>query len=170
MVEENNFRETKTHIYFWGSIYSQWYTSKNQFKEDGFIFQNAEQYMMMKKAELFKDYDVLEKMKQTSNPKVLKKLGREIKGFDEDIWNFNKMDIVERGNFLKFSQNPKLLEKLIAHKNKHIVEASPYDKIWGIGLHWSDDKVLNESTWNGENLLGKCIMSARDKILNPKSI
>jgi ribA/ribD-fused uncharacterized protein len=158
-------RITDTHVYFWNSIYSQWYNTKNQFMEDGIPYQNAEQYMMLGKARVFGAWEILAKMKKTDNPRVIKQLGREIKNFSDEVWDKHKMDIVTRGNFLKFSQNPDLLEILIEHKDLTLVEASPQDPVWGIGLHWDDDAVLDEKNWKGQNLLGQCIMRARDEIL-----
>ncbi len=133
-------RITDIHVFFWNSIYSQWYTTYNnqggQFIENGIVYPNAEKYMMMAKAKLFNDTEVFDKMSKTDNPRMVKTLGRMVKNFSESEWD--------------------------KHKDKIIVEASPYDKIWGIGLHWDDDRVLYENLWQGENLLGKCIMRARD--------
>lgn len=157
-------RITDTHIFFWNSVYSQWYTTYNnggQFIENGIVYPNAEKYMMMAKAKLFNDMEVFDEMSKTDNPRMVKALGRTVKNFSESEWDKHKIDIVTRANVLKFSQNNDLLEILKMHKDKIIVEASPYDKIWGIGLHFDDDKVLYEHLWEGENLLGKCIMNAR---------
>jgi len=166
MVElTEQYRQTDSHFYFWNTIYSQWYTSKNQFEEDGLIYPNAEKYMMVQKAIFFNDDKIYQEMLKTNNPKEVKALGRKVKNFDEEKWNSAKEDIVTRGNYLKFTQNDNLLETLLEHKDLILVEASPVDKIWGIGLHFSDDKVLDESKWRGKNLLGKCIMKARELIL-----
>jgi len=159
-------RITDTHIFFWNSIYSQWYTTYNnqggQFIENGIVYPNAEKYMMMAKAKLFNDTEVFDKMSKTDNPRMVKALGRMVKNFSESEWDKHKINIVTQANVLKFSQNSDLMKILKEHKDKIIVEASPYDKIWGIGLHWDDDRVLYENLWQGENLLGKCIMRARD--------
>jgi len=156
-------RITDTHVFFWNSIYSQWYTTNNgQFEENGVIYPNAEKYMMCKKCEVFDAHDILFEMIKTDDPRVIKALGREISNFTDEEWDKHKIDIVTQGNVLKFSQNSDLLEIMKKHKDKIIVEASPEDKIWGIGLHWDDDRVLYEDQWKGENLLGKCIMRARD--------
>ncbi len=158
-------RTTDSHIYFWNGIYSQWHTTHNQFTENGIQYPNAEKYMMMEKAKVFGATDIYDKMKEVDSPRTIKALGREIKNFSDKVWDEHKMEVVARASFLKFSQNPDLLRQLIADKDKTLVEASPVDKVWGIGLHYDDDKVLNESDWNGQNLLGKCIMIARNKIL-----
>jgi ribA/ribD-fused uncharacterized protein len=101
-----------------------------------------------------------------NDPQIIKMTyGRAIKNFNEETWSLHKIDIVTHGNYLKFTQNEKLLKQMLKYKDHVIVEASPYDKIWGIGLHFDDDRVLDESKWEGENLLGVCIMNARDQIV-----
>jgi hypothetical protein len=158
-------RITDTHVFFWNSIYSQWYTTPNQFEENGITYTNAEKYMMCKKAEVFGAHDILFEMLKTDNPRVIKQLGRAISNFTDEKWDKHKMDVVTQGNVLKFDQNPNLLEILREHKDKIIVEASPQDPIWGIGMHWDNDLILNEKNWKGQNLLGECIMRARTILL-----
>ena len=158
-------RTTDTHVYFWNGIYSQWHTTKNQFVENGITYPNAEKYMMMEKAKVFGATDIYEKMKNENSPKIVKALGRKIKNFSDNIWDEHKMKVVARASFLKFTQNPDLLRQLIADKDKTLVEASPVDKVWGIGIHYDNDDVLTESKWNGQYLRGKCIMIARNEIL-----
>lgn len=159
-----NYRIENGMLFFWGSVYSQWYTTPNQFSEDGVSYSSAEKYMMMKKAELMKDYGMHQKMLPLHDPRELKKLGREVKNWDESLWDVHKVDIVTRANFLKFYCNSDLLETMEEHKDLTIVEASPYDSVWGIGLGVEDDDVLDESKWKGSNLLGVSIMNARDMI------
>jgi len=157
-------RITDTHIYFWNGIFSQWYTTKDQFNDSDRVYQNAEQYMMYHKAILFQDYKIANDIMLTSIPGDIKALGKKIKNFNLNIWNQHKENIVTQGNVLKFSQNETLKNIMFEYKKHILVEASPYDKIWGIGLAPNDDRVLNEKNWDGENLLGKCIMEARKKI------
>lgn len=159
-------KETPTHVYFWGSIFSQWY--KSDFSEGSIKFTSAEQYMMYRKALLFGDIASSEKILATNNPKAIKAIGRLIKAFNEDVWDNHKYQIVVRGNLLKFSQNMKLKEALLKTGDKILVEGSPYDRIWGVGLKWDDPEILNESNWRGFNLLGKALMEVRD-LLNQKA-
>lgn len=163
-------RITDTHVYFWNSLYSQWYTTENQFQENGVTYPNAEKYMMMKKAEVFGALDILEQMKKTDNPRMVKQLGRKIQNFSDKVWDKHKIDVVTQASYLKFTQNPELLKIMLEHKDLILVEASPQDKIWGIGLHFDDDRVLNESEWLGENLLGICLMKARDRIIKKQGL
>lgn len=160
-------KETKTHIYFWGGIYSQWYNSQFEFKkEDGQVAKvgRAEAYMMYQKAILFNAPNIAKKILETNDPKKQKELGQDRKEiqFNQEVWDKNKFDIVVRGNLLKFSQNEKLKKQLLETGDKVLVEGSPYDKIWGVGLKWDNPKILDEKNWRGENLLGKALMKVRD--------
>ena len=153
-------RITKTHYYFWNTIYSQWYMSKNKdylFEENGKGFITAEHYMMYHKALTFSDNEIANKILETLHPRDVKALGRLVKNYDDKSWSKVRFDIVTQGNILKFSQNQDLMDDLIKYQDLIFVEASPDDKIWGIGLHYDDDRVLNENLWQGQNLLGKAI-------------
>ena len=162
----NEQRKTDGAVYFWGGVYSQWYSSENQIEENGIFFNSAEKYMMYHKALLFSDTEIAKEILTLNNAKKIKALGRKIKNFDEEVWNNNKEDIVTQGSFLKFSQNMDLLDIMLKDKELKLVEASPLDKIWGIGLHYDDVDVEDESKWQGQNLLGKCLMQARTYIKN----
>ena len=120
--------------------------------------------MMAEKARLFNDEETLRKILSTDDPKEVKALGRLIKNFDQETWENNKYDIVVKGNYAKFSQNSKLKEYLLNTKNKILAEASPYDKIWGIGLDKNNENAYNPKTWEGENLLGFALMEVRDML------
>lgn len=148
------------------SCLSQWYDC--QFIVDGKKYTTAEQYMMAQKALLFEDKEIYDKIINSKTPKEFKELGRKIKNFSDDKWNPKKFDIVVKGNVEKFSQNEKLKQFLLNTKNKILVEASPKDKIWGIGMDENDKDILDESKWKGENLLGKALMKARDILKKEK--
>ena len=102
-------------------------------------------------------------LKETSQKKI-KGLGRLIKNFNDEEWNKHKISIVVQGNILKFSQNEELKNFLIGTGNKILVEASPYDRIWGIGIDENNPYVTNPHKWKGENLLGFSLMKVRDII------
>jgi len=157
---------TNTHLYFWDGPFSQWYTSF--FFEDGIQFRTAEHYMMYHKAMLFTDHEAAKKILKTSSPRDVKALGREVKNFDAQVWDAYKLAIVIKGNLLKFSQNLVLLNLIKQHSNKTFVEASPYDKIWGIGLDENDERCLDESKWQGQNLLGKALDIVAHKLKDIK--
>lgn len=144
--------------FFYGGIYSQWYPS--QFVIDGVIYNCAEQYMMAKKALAFCDYESLQRIMNTTNPAEQKAIGRLVKNFKPELWSNISRKIVYDANYAKFTQNPKLKQELLAEE-RELVEASPTDRIWGIGLLESNPLAWNKETWNGTNWLGEEIMNVR---------
>lgn len=112
------------------------------------------------KKEILKDKHL--KALWTESQNAIKALGKKVKNYDDTIWIENRERIVEEGNFAKFSQNADLKEALLATKGTTLVEASPYDTIWGIGLKEDDARAKNVSTWRGLNLLGKILTNIRD--------
>lgn len=155
-------RITDTHIYFWGSIFSNWANTPFEYK--GKEFSNSEQAFMWEKAVFFEDKEIADAILENNNPSTVKALGKKVKGFNADTWMKKGYEVMVDVCFAKFQQNTTHTEILLSTNDKIIVEASPHDKIWGIGLHWNDDRVLNENTWQGLNLLGKALMEVREKI------
>jgi len=153
---------TDNYVFFWGGVCSQWYPSK--FTIDCVEYTSAEQYMMAKKALLFNDDISYDEIMETDKPMTQKAIGKRVKNFDKDKWEAFCRDYVFEGNYAKFTQNPKMLEELLTYGDRDIVEASPEDKIWGIGLHESDPKVHDPSKWEGTNWLGLAIMRVRDTL------
>jgi ribA/ribD-fused uncharacterized protein len=160
-------------LFFWGhqpssdgtiikTCFSQWWLSS--FEVDKVVYKTAEHWMMAKKAELFKDDKVLEKILQAKSPAEAKKFGREVKNYNETLWLAARFDIVKEGNYHKFNQNTELKEFLINTKNRVIVEASPVDAIWGIGLASDHKDIENPEKWRGLNLLGFALMEVRDEL------
>lgn len=151
-------------VFFWGnaSPFSNWH--KSEFVHDGITYNCSEQFMMQKKALLFGDLNVAEQVMQTPNPSKQKGLGRTIRGFDKDIWLQNCIGIMVPGLVSKFTQVPHCTEAMRITGKKIIVEASPVDPIWGIGLSESDPRAWDKGTWLGKNLLGVCLMKTRDEI------
>ncbi|THY36033.1 DUF1768-domain-containing protein [Aureobasidium pullulans] len=145
-------------------IFSQWH--KCDFvdpKYPGVTFDCAEQYMMYGKAQVFDSPDIAAKILSVKSPKAQKALGREIKGFTDDVWNPARLGVVKRSSYLKFSQNEKLKKVLLETGNRYLVEASPKDRIWGIGYSAAAAKKVSRDRW-GQNLLGIALMYARSKI------
>lgn len=125
-------------------------------------FHTSEQYMMYRKALVMGDEEVADQIEQAENPGEAKGLGRKVRNFQEEKWMANCDEVVEQGNFLKFSQNEQLKKVLLGTGDKEIVETSPNDKFWGIGFN-SEDALDHINEW-GENRLGKALMRARDRI------
>jgi hypothetical protein len=143
------------------SPFSQWF--RCSFTVDGNTFNCAEQFMMHGKAVLFADWEVADKILAADHPREHKALGRKVRGFDDKVWKRERETIVMAGNRAKFSQNPELHELLLAAKGT-LVEASPYDKIWGIGLAASDPRAQDRTQWKGQNLLGQILTRLRDEL------
>ncbi len=150
------------YVFFWNGIYSQWYPTKMII--DGKEFNCCEQWMMYNKAMTFKDYGTAQDIMDAESPSQQKALGREVEGFDKNIWDSVCMSIVYRGNLAKFSQNEELKKELLSTDRKIIVEASPHDKIWGIGMGEFDEGIEDPSNWKGLNLLGQAIMLVRNQL------
>ncbi|MBE5810631.1 MAG: NADAR family protein [Clostridiales bacterium] len=159
--------------FFWGhtpdqrgvitqSCLSQWW--KADFTYNDVRYCCMEQCMMAGKARLFDDDATLEEIMASDDPKVIKALGRKVQGFQEDAWNEIKYALIVAGNYSKFSQNVPLREFLLSTGDAVLVEASPYDRIWGIGLPASDPLALEPASWRGQNLLGFALMEVRDQI------
>lgn len=153
---------TEDYVFFWGGPFSQWF--KSEFTLEGEKFTSAEQYMMWKKAMLFEDTEVANAIMRTNNPKEQKALGRKVRGFDKKKWESVCVGYVTKGNYAKFTQNPDLLLELKLQGEREIVEASPYDRIWGIGKHFNDDDIEDKSSWKGTNWLGIAIMNVRETL------
>jgi ribA/ribD-fused uncharacterized protein len=161
-MEKNN---KYTFFYKTRHPFSNWHPCSFEDKE-GNQYSCSEQYMMAQKALLFGDKEIFEEIMDEPNPKFQKELGRKVKGFDSKIWNDNAKRIVYEGCKLKFEQNEKLLKVLLDTKGTFLVEASPYDRIWGIGLGEDDPAIHDPANWNGLNWLGEVLTDLRDDIIN----
>lgn len=160
-------RITDDFVFFWHGPFSQWYPSPMII--NGASFNCAEQWMMYGKAKLFNAHNIAQQIMETDQPKEQKRLGRTIPNFDFDQWTQVCNSLVELGTYNKFIQNSDLFVELERNKDKFFVEASPYDKVWGIGLNVDNDDVLTIEKWRGENRLGSCINNARDLIFYPST-
>ncbi len=170
LVEKYNNDEVIKYVFFWGhtpnkdgsigkTCFSQWWLEG--FEVDGDIYRSAEHWMMVGKAKLF-DPDMVSTILEAQSPAEAKKLGRKVRNFNPEIWGEKKFEIVKQGNIHKFSQNEELKEFLLNTGDRVLVEASPYDRIWGIGMSQSNDKSKHPPQWRGQNLLGFALMEARD--------
>lgn len=158
-------------LFFWGhteklpvtkACLSQWYECS--FEVDGLNYRTAEQYLMAEKARIFNDQTTFDHIMKAHTPKECKQLGREVKGFNPTIWDESKWLVAVKGNYAKFSQNEPLKKFLLATGDKVIVEASPYDNIWGIGLSQDDAAAGNPLLWKGQNILGFALMAVRERL------
>jgi len=161
------------YILFWGhtqklpgitdnSSFSQWWPSP--FTVDEITYPTAEHWMMAKKALLFGDAENFNLILKAHKPAIAKALGRAVKNFDAAIWSSKAYELVVEGNQYKFSQDESLKNYLLGTGNKVLVEASPFDTVWGIGLSKNDEKAKDPFKWKGTNLLGFALMEVRDRI------
>ena len=141
---------------------SQWWPV--DFAVDGMTYHSAEHFMMAAKALLFGDTETADRIRQAPHPGAAKALGREVRGFDEQRWAERRFDLVVAGNLAKFGQHPDLLGFLLGTGRRVLVEASPQDAIWGIGLAADDDRAASPENWPGLNLLGFALMEVRDQL------
>lgn len=171
LIEKLERGETLKFIYFWGhtnknneevskSCFSQWFESS--FTVEGIRYKTAEHWMMAQKALLFGDKAIFEKVIHCNTPHEAKALGRKVLNYDEVIWENKRFELVKLGNIHKFSQNQSLGTYLLNTQDRILVEASPFDAIWGIGLAESSKDIGNIYAWKGLNLLGFVLMETRD--------
>ena len=144
------------------SCFSQWYPA--QFEVDGVLYPTAEHYMMAEKARLFDDHATEKEILASSHPGEAKQLGRKVSDFDQAQWDSQRTEIVIRGNIAKFQQDDDLKTYLLNTAQRILVEASPRDQVWGIGLSADDPAAEQPGLWQGLNLLGFALMKVRDQL------
>ncbi len=157
------YRETDNYIFFWKKYLSQWY--KRDMLISNQIYNCSEQFMMAEKARLFKDDESLKIIMSSDSPATQKRQGRKVSNYNDYKWKEICREVVFNANYAKFSQHSDLKEKLLLTADKIIVEASPYDSLWGVALGPWDDLILDPKNWRGTNWLGEAIMKVRE-ILN----
>jgi ribA/ribD-fused uncharacterized protein len=169
---ENKTSETETHFFFLNGPLSQWHPCEFVCplfgSEEVMRFNCAEQYMMACKAELFVDTEALAKIMATGQekdwrnaPKKQKAIGRNVQGFVVERWARICRQIALAGNTAKFAQNAALADYLMNTKNKILVESAHYDQVWGVGLAWNDEQIIDPANWTGTNWLGEALMQVR---------
>jgi ribA/ribD-fused uncharacterized protein len=174
LINKFNQEETIPILFFWGhtpakdgyisaSCFSQWW-DLSPFQVEGISYQTAEHWMMYQKAKLFEDEAIAKKVLESKTAAEAKKLGREVQNFDPITWDKHKYSLVKQGNLHKFGQHESL--KICLHNTapRILVEASPYDTIWGIGLAANAPEAANPTLWKGQNLLGFALMEVRDEL------
>ena len=154
-------------VFFWKKsepfgFMSQWYAAP--FEVNKIRYESCEAFMMHQKAVLMGDHTIARVILQTKSQAEIKALGRKVRNFDAKLWDEKKYEVVLEGNVAKFMAHKDLADKLLATGDKILVEASPTDQIYGIGLNASDPRALDQTQWRGENLLGKVLMAVRVRL------
>ncbi len=160
-------------LFFWSGVkrkdgmitktcFSQWW--RDPFTACGDVYASAEHYMMAEKARLFGDLAIREQVLATKDPRKAKALGREVKNFDPVVWEQHRFDIVVAGNLAKFRAYPEQRAFLLGTGDQILVEASPQDRIWGIGLAEDDADAADPNKWQGLNLLGFALHQVRSQL------
>ena len=176
LIEYVNQGNPVEYLFFWGpgerdgaitrACLCQWYESP--FVVDGVHYPTAEHYMMAEKARLFGDALMRERILAAPSPGDAKMLGRHVQGYDEQSWRERRFDIVVAGSLAKFAQNPALQQFLLDTGDQVLVEASPIDTIWAVGMAEEHPDITHPGRWRGLNLLGFALMVARKRLRNPR--
>ncbi|GAA1896422.1 NADAR family protein [Streptantibioticus ferralitis] len=164
---------TPKYLMFWGhrpkrdgslgaGCLSQWWPA--EFTVDGVRYPTAEHWMMAGKARLFEDEETAAAVLAAGHPNEAKTLGRQVRGFDEELWARHRWHLVVEGNVAKFGQDPALRDFLLSTGSRVLVEASPLDRVWGIGLAADDERAPDPARWRGLNLLGFALMETRSRL------
>lgn len=164
----NDRTEHFCHFYGKDSPFSNFHPAK--FVLDGVQYNCSEQYMMYQKAMLFQDEEVAHKILSSADPLTMKIQGRKVRGFDDDVWTTQCVEIVTRGVTAKFKQNPHLEKALIGTFPRILAEATPRSPLWGIGLDLSDPLINNRNTWRGKNWLGYLLTDVRNQIMDERGM
>lgn len=161
------------YLHFWGhtprkdgsigaSCLSQWWPSP--FTVAGVQYATAEHWMMAQKARLFGDAEAERRAIAAGHPAEAKKAGRLVRGFDGEVWERERFGVVVEGSVHKFAADPELREFLVGTGERVLVEASPTDPVWGIGMAADDAGAADPEAWRGLNLLGFALMAARERL------
>lgn len=160
-------------LFFWGHtapadgsigahVLSQWWPAA--FTVDDIAYRTAEHFMMAEKARLFGDAEAERAAIAAAHPAEAKNAGRLVRRFDDEVWVAHRIEIVTRANVAKFGQHPELRAYLVGTGERVLVEASPRDRIWGIGMGARNEHAEDPAAWRGQNLLGFALMAARQHL------
>lgn len=149
--------------FFWKGPLSQW-EQKHPFVIDGLTYQTAEHWMMAAKAKVFNDVDTWRAILDAPSPKEAKELGRKVRNYNDEVWAQCRILVVIAGNMAKFGQHSDLAKLLNDTGQKVLVEASPHDTLWGIGVEQTHGRAYDPNLWPGQNLLGFSLMEVRERL------
>ena len=155
---------------FWGkeSVFSNFHPCNIGFSycDENRVVKTSEQLFMVFKADVFNDEDSALGIINAPNPMMAKSIGRSVKNYNDETWSSKRYSFMKQTLLMKFSQNQDLLDRLLETDGIHLVEASPYDSIWGVKLGVENPNIEKERNWLGDNLLGKALMEVREIFKN----
>lgn len=155
---------TDTHVFFYSGrqAFSNWHHSPDQLIMRGLSFDHSEGAFMAMKAWFFMDLDAVAACHAEKDPCAVKAIGRTIRGYDDAAWSLVRLGFMAYVNLLKYRQNPEMAAELLGTGDRTLVEASPVDQVWGVGLAEDDPLIQSPSNWRGTNLLGVALMQVRE--------
>ena len=151
------------YVAFWGSVFSNFFPC--HFTLDGKVWTTSEKYFMYIKAITFGDEETAEKIYKQDDPRKIKELGRKVKNYDDNVWDEVREDIMYKAVKAKFEQDGLCNYCMLEYPDETFIEGSPYDRIWGVGIQYTNPHVFKEEFWQGKNLLGKILTRVRDEII-----
>lgn len=162
--EQNFLEKYNQYVFFYNGYLSNWADTPFLDTRSGDPYNCAEQYMMHKKALLFNDLDIAKKIMTKTFPGDQKALGRKVKNFNKEVWDEHARQIVYEGCYYKFTQNEDAYNYLIETKGYYLVEASPTDTVWGVGLGGYEKEIEDPKNWRGTNWLGQVLTQLREDL------
>jgi ribA/ribD-fused uncharacterized protein len=163
--EQNFLEKYNQYVFFYSGFLSNWADTPFVDTRTGTPYNCSEQYMMEKKALLFNDLDIAKKVLEKTFPGDQKALGRKVKGFDKEVWDTHARQIVYEGCYYKFTQNKDAYEYLMSTKDHYLVEASPTDTVWGVGMGGYEKEIEDPKNWKGTNWLGQVLTALREDLV-----
>lgn len=173
-LSKYSMRITDEFVLFWGGPCSNWFKipikghlpivvrstdGRRALRKhpDLLQFVHNEQFMMAGKSTIFGDFETLHRIMQQTDPQKVKDLGKEVGGFDQEVWDSSNILLVAVGAYYKFTQYDGLYDFMVEHQGRRFVEGSPKDKLWGVGMRWDDRKIEDPDNWRGQNRLGQAL-------------
>lgn len=154
------------YVFFYNGYLSNWADTPFIDTTSGIPYNCSEQFMMHKKALLFNDHEIALKIMKAKSPGEQKALGRQVRNFNKEIWDAHARQIVYEGCYYKFTQNRDAYDYLMETSGYYLVEASPYDTVWGVGLGGYDEAIQDPKNWKGTNWLGQVLTQLRQDLID----
>lgn len=156
------------YVAFWGSVFSNFFPC--HFTLNRKEWTSSEKYFMYMKAVTFGDEKVAKEIYKLDDPRQIKEFGRKVKNYDDNVWDEVREQIMYNAVKAKFEQDGLCNYCILEYPHETFIEGNPYDKIWGVGIKFNDNRIFDKTNWNGKNLLGKILTKVRDEIIEQYKI